>query len=84
VLDRFPQAALTGAVATQAVGMTGLYAAGRDPVAAVVFLVLMGGALGPVFMTTQHAMLHCAPGRTDLALAANSGLYNAGIAAGAA
>lgn len=29
-------------------------------------------------------MLHCAPGRTDVALAANSGSYNAGIAAGAA
>ncbi|WP_411136870.1 MFS transporter [Streptomyces sp. C10] len=84
LLDRFPHAALTAAVATQAVGMLGLYAAGTDPVAAVVFLVLMGGALGPVFMTTQNAMLHCAPGRTDIALAANSGAYNAGIAAGAA
>ncbi|MEV0220997.1 MFS transporter [Streptomyces sp. NPDC050704] len=84
LLDRFPHAALSTAVATQAVGMLGLYAAGTDPVAAVVFLVLMGGALGPVFMTTQNAMLHCAPGRTDMALAANSGAYNAGIAAGAA
>ncbi|MFI5679325.1 MFS transporter [Streptomyces cellulosae] len=64
--------------------MLGLYAAGTDPVAAVVFLVLMGGALGPVFMTTQNAMLHCAPGRTDMALSANSGAYNAGIATGAA
>lgn len=77
LLDRFPHALLTTAVATQAVGMLGLYAAGTDPVAAVVFLVLMGGALGPVFMTTQNAMLHCAPGRTDIALAANSGSYNA-------
>ncbi|MFJ7629207.1 MFS transporter [Streptomyces sp. NPDC097595] len=84
VLDRFPRAALTAAVATQAVGMLGLYAAGAEPVAAVVFLALMGGALGPVFMTTQNAMLRCAPGRTDIALAANSGSYNAGIAAGAA
>ncbi|MFE3944826.1 MFS transporter [Streptomyces sp. NPDC059118] len=84
LLDRFPYAALTTAVATQAVGMLGLYAAGTDTVAAVVFLVLMGGALGPVFMTTQNAMLLCAPGRTDIALAANSGFYNAGIAAGAA
>ncbi|TBO61511.1 MFS transporter [Streptomyces kasugaensis] len=84
LLERFPQAALTTAVATQAVGMLGLYAAGTDPVAAVVFLVLTGGALGPVFMTTQNAMLHCAPGRTDIALAANSGAYNAGIATGAA
>ncbi|GAB2990501.1 hypothetical protein GCM10023080_065400 [Streptomyces pseudoechinosporeus] len=84
LLDRFPHSALTAAVATQAVGMLGLYAAGTDPVAAVVFLVLMGGALGPVFMTTQNAMLHCAPGRTDIALAANSSAYNARIAAGAA
>lgn len=84
LLDRFPQSALTTAMATQAVGMLGLYAAGTDPVAAVAFLVLMGGALGPVFMTTQNAMLSCAPGRTDIALAANSGSYNAGMAAGAA
>ncbi|WP_336216927.1 MFS transporter [Nonomuraea sp. LPB2021202275-12-8] len=83
-LDRFPQAALTTAVATQAVGMLGLYAFGAHPVVAVVFLVLIGGALGPVFMATQNAMLHYAPGRTDIALAANSGAYNAGIAAGAA
>ncbi|MFJ9243439.1 MFS transporter [Streptomyces sp. NPDC101776] len=84
VLDRFPQGALSTAVAVQAVGMLGLYAAGTERVPAVVFLALMGGALGPVFMTTQNAMLQCAPGRTDLALAANSGSYNAGIAAGAA
>ncbi|MGW1876936.1 hypothetical protein [Streptomyces sp. NPDC001975] len=66
------------------VGMLGLYSVGGRPVAAVVSLVLMGGALGPVFMATQNAMLHCAPGRMDMALAANSGFYNAGIAAGAA
>ncbi|MEV6486318.1 hypothetical protein [Streptomyces sp. NPDC051576] len=35
-------------------------------------------------MTTQHAMLHCAPSCTDIALAANSGSCNAAIAAGAA
>ncbi|GAA2324860.1 MFS transporter [Nonomuraea roseoviolacea subsp. roseoviolacea] len=83
-LDRFPRSAPAAAVATQAVGMLGLYAFGAHQAAAVVFLTLMGGALGPVFMTTQNAMLHCAPGRTDIALAANSGAYNAGIAAGAA
>ncbi|MFE7352778.1 MFS transporter [Streptomyces sp. NPDC057543] len=84
LLDRFPHATLTTAVATQAVGLLGLYAAGTDPVAAVVFLMLMGAALGPVFMATQNEMLRCAPGRTDIALAANSAAYNAGIAAGAA
>ncbi|MGC5365640.1 MFS transporter [Streptomyces sp. DT24] len=84
LLDRFPRAMLATAVTVQAIGMLGLYAAGSDPVAAVVFLVLTGSALGPVFMTTQNEMLYCAPGRTDIALAANSGAYNAGIAAGAA
>ena len=84
VLDRYPQAAPNTAEAMQAVGMLGLYAVGTKPVAAVAFLTLMGGALGPVFMTAQNAMLHCAPGRTDIALAANSASYNAGIAAGAA
>ncbi|MFD7432007.1 MFS transporter [Streptomyces sp. NPDC059818] len=84
LLDRFPDSVLATAVATQAVGMLGLYTAGGDPVAAVVFLTLTGAALGPVFMATQNEMLHCAPGRTDMALAANSGAYNAGIAVGAA
>ncbi|WP_432016174.1 MFS transporter [Streptomyces hydrogenans] len=84
LLDRFPRQALTTAVTVQATGMLGLYATGPHQSAAVAFLILMGAALGPVFMATQNAMLHCAPGRTDLALAANSGAYNAGIAAGAA
>lgn len=64
--------------------MLGPYAAGTHPVATVVFLALMGAVLGPVLMATPNAMLHCAPRRTDIALAANSGSYNAGIAAGAA
>jgi predicted MFS family arabinose efflux permease len=84
LLDRFPRPALATAVATQAVGLLGLYATGGRAAAAVAFLILTGGALGPVFMVTQNEMLHCAPGRTDVALAANSGAYNAGIAAGAA
>ncbi|MFI6207198.1 MFS transporter [Streptomyces sp. NPDC051041] len=84
LLNRFPHSTLTTAVATQTVGMLGLYGTGTHPLAAVLFLVLMGGALGPVFMATQNEMLRCAPSRTDIALAANSGAYNAGIAAGSA
>ncbi|MGW0583590.1 MFS transporter, partial [Streptomyces sp. NPDC002920] len=83
-LDRYPQRALTIAVAVQAGGMLGLYATGTSPVVAVAFLALLGGSLGPVFMATQNEMLRCAPSRTEMALAANSGAYNAGIAAGAA
>jgi MFS transporter, DHA1 family, inner membrane transport protein len=84
LLDRFPRGTLMTAVVTQGAGMLGLYAVGAAPVAAVMFLALLGGSLGPVFMATQNEMLRCAPGRTEIALAANSGAYNAGIAAGAA
>ncbi|MGW7353728.1 MFS transporter [Streptomyces sp. NPDC054784] len=84
LLDRFPDAVLPAAVAAQGAGLLGLWAAGGRPAAAVVFLLVTGGALGPVFLAAQHAVLRCAPGRTDLALAANSGAYHAGMAAGAA
>lgn len=84
LLDRFPHSALTTVAALQTAGMFGLYAAGTCQMAAVASLLLVGGTLGPVFMVTQNEMLYFAPGRTDLALAANSGAYNAGIAAGAA
>jgi predicted MFS family arabinose efflux permease len=84
LLDRFPRAALTTAVAVQSAGILGLYTTAHNQTAAVVSLVLMGAALGPAFMATQNEMLHCAPNRTDIALAANSGTYNLGIATGAA
>ncbi|MEU1216195.1 MFS transporter [Streptomyces sp. NPDC005790] len=83
LLDRFPRGTLVVPVATQAVGMLGLYAAGTVQAGAVACLALLGGSLGPVFMATQNQMLRVAPGRTEIALAANSGAYNAGIAAGA-
>ena len=73
---KFPQLALLTAVATQAVGMLGLYSVGTHSVTAVMFLILMGGELGPVFMVAQNEMLYGAPGRTDIALAADSGAYN--------
>ncbi|TQJ85737.1 hypothetical protein [Streptomyces sp. SLBN-31] len=62
VLGPRPRTALSTAIATQAVGMLGLCSLGDRPVAAVLFLMLVCGALGPVFMTTQNAMLWCAPG----------------------
>ncbi|MEU6444927.1 MFS transporter [Streptomyces sp. NPDC047046] len=82
-LDRFPWAALTTAVVVQSAGLLGL-AAARHQVLVVCSLAVLGLALGPVFLAAQNAMLRYAPRRTDLALAANSGAYNAGIAAGAA
>ncbi|MGK4584746.1 MFS transporter [Kitasatospora sp. HPMI-4] len=83
LLDRFPRGTLIAPVATQAAGMLGLYTAGGSKPVAVAALALVGGSLGPVFTATQNQVLRCAPGRTEIALAANSGAYNAGIAAGA-
>ncbi|MFD8799745.1 MFS transporter [Streptomyces atroolivaceus] len=83
LLDRYPRGTLAVPVATQAASMLGLYAFGTAPAGAVVFLALLGGSLGPVFMATQNHMLRFAPARTEIALAANSGAYNAGVAGGA-
>ncbi|MER0477582.1 MFS transporter [Streptomyces sp. Edi2] len=83
LLDRYPRGTLVVPVATQAAGMLGLYAFGTARAGAVAFLVLLGGSLGPVFMATQNQMLRFAPGRTEIALAANSGAFNAGVAGGA-
>ncbi|MBC2878966.1 MULTISPECIES: MFS transporter [Streptomyces] len=83
LLDRFPRATLAVPVGTQAAGMLGLYAFGDRQAAAVAFLALLGASLGPVFMATQARVLESAPGRTEVALAANSGAFNAGVAVGA-
>ncbi|MBZ4322342.1 MFS transporter [Streptomyces huiliensis] len=83
LLDRHPRATLAVPVGTQAAGMLGLYAFGDRQAAAVAFLALLGASLGPVFMATQARVLESAPGRTEVALAANSGAFNAGVAFGA-
>ncbi|MHA5047664.1 MFS transporter [Streptomyces sp. SD15] len=84
LLDRFPHATLTVPVAAQAVALLGLYGGGgHSQVATVALLMLLGASVGPVFMATQSHVLHVAPGRTELALAANSAAFNTGVAAGA-
>ncbi len=45
--------------------------------------MLLGASVGPASMATQSQVLHVASGRTELALAANSAAFNAGVAAGA-
>ncbi|WP_345652144.1 MFS transporter [Streptomyces siamensis] len=84
LLDRFPRATLTVPVAAQATALLGLYAGGGHSRAVTVgMLMLLGASVGPVFMATQSQVLRYAPGRTELALAANSAAFNAGVAAGA-
>ncbi|MFC7262530.1 MFS transporter [Streptomyces lutosisoli] len=83
LLDRFPRGTLSVPVAAQAVALLGLYAGGGSQPVTVAMLMLLGASLGPAFMATQSQVLHVAPGRTELALAANSAAFNTGVAAGA-
>ncbi|WP_069811555.1 MFS transporter [Streptomyces sp. TP-A0874] len=83
LLDRFPRATLTVPVAAQAVALLVMSGAGTRQAVTVAMLALLGSAVGPVFMATQNRVLRVAPGRTEMALAANSAAFNAGIAAGA-
>ncbi|MEU4546816.1 MFS transporter [Nonomuraea dietziae] len=83
LLDRFPFATLAIPVAGQAVALLALSGAGDLQVVAVAMLALLGASVGPVFMATQNQVLRVAPGRTEIALAANSAAFNVGVAAGA-
>lgn len=82
LLDRFPRATLGVPLAAQAVALAGLYAGARRQAVVVAMLALLGAAVGPVFMATQSRVLRLAPGRTEVALAANSAAFNVGVAAG--
>lgn len=83
LLDRFPLATLAVPLAGQAVALIALSAAGDVQVVVVAMLALLGASVGPVFMATQNQVLRVAPGRTEIALAANSAAFNVGVAAGA-
>ncbi|EGX56833.1 putative arabinose transporter [Streptomyces zinciresistens K42] len=83
LLDRFPRGTLAVPVAAQAAALLGLWAAGRLPVAALALIALLGASVAPIFMASQSQALRLAPGRTETALAANSAVHNAGVAAGA-
>ncbi|WP_128374698.1 MFS transporter [Streptomyces cavernae] len=82
LLDRFPRATLSVPVALQAVALLGLYAGAGSKVVVIVMLMLLGAVVGPVFMASQSQVLRVAPGRTEVALAANSAAFNVGVAAG--
>lgn len=83
LLDRFPWGTLAVTVGAQTVALLSLYLLAAEPVAVVALLALLGCAATPVFMVTQARILQVAPGRTELAFAANSAAFNVGIALGA-
>lgn len=83
LLDRFPQATLTVPVAVQAAALLTLYADPHNKAMVSIAIALLGAATGPIFMATQSRILRVAPGRTEIALAANSAAFNVGVAVGA-
>ncbi|WP_454856007.1 MFS transporter [Promicromonospora soli] len=84
LLDRYPRATLGAPVVVQAAALLALSAFGSQPWVVVPAVLLLGGAVSPVFMATQALVLRWAPGRTEMALAANSAAFNVGVALGAA
>ncbi|ASW57475.1 hypothetical protein CIK06_06190 [Plantactinospora sp. KBS50] len=84
LLDRLPDTVLTACVLLQALALLLLAVAVSNQHAAVILLTVLGFAATPVFLAAQSRALLVAPGRTELALAANSVAYNVGVALGTA
>ena len=82
--DRLPSAVVAVPVAGQFVALAGLWLAGEIPWASALGVLALGLTAAPVFAATSARVLHLAPGRTDVASAANSAAFNAGLAAGGA
>lgn len=83
LLDRYPTATLLVPVALQATALACLWGLGQHQTLTMGAIGLFGLATAPIFMSTQSWALRVAPGRTEIALAANSALFNVGVALGA-
>ncbi|WP_203896983.1 MFS transporter [Virgisporangium aliadipatigenens] len=83
VVDRGPWTTMVGTVAVQAVALVGLFAAGRQPWAAVALIAVAGLGFAGFTATLGGLVLRVAPGRSDLAGATVSAAVNVGIAGGA-
>jgi predicted MFS family arabinose efflux permease len=81
--DRSPAVTVALPVALQGTALTGLYVFRTHQPVVVGMMVLLGLSAAPVFTATQNRVLHVAPGRTEIGLAANSAAFNVGVAAGA-
>jgi DHA1 family inner membrane transport protein len=83
VVDRSPWRALAATVALQSAALSGLYALGHHPVAAVGLLAVAGLAFAAFTASLGGLVLQVAPGRSDLAAATVSAAVNVGITGGA-
>jgi DHA1 family inner membrane transport protein len=82
-LDRRPRDALIMPTAVLALALLALYALGASPVVAVIALAVSGAGMFAMIAAFAGRVLQVAPGRTDVASAGLSAVFNASIAAGA-
>lgn len=80
--DRRPRTVMTVSVALLTTALTALACAGSHPSATVSAVALIGLSLGAMTTALQSRILRIAPGSVDVASAAGSAAFNAGIAAG--
>lgn len=84
IVDRSPWGALTYGALCLGVALLGLWAFGRYPGAAIVFVVLLGLGFGGMPPTLTQRALLCFPGSTEVSAGASTSAFNLGIAAGSA
>ena len=82
--DRHPRLVVAVPVTGQAVALVILSLLGDQAWATVLGVLVLGLTAAPVFAATQGRIMQVAPRGTDTASAANSAVFNAGIAAGGA
>ena len=80
--DRSARATMTGSVALVTAALVLLTTAGSHPLAAVTAVALLALAVSGMVIALTSRTLRIAPGSVDVACAAGSAAFNAGIAAG--
>lgn len=83
VVDRHPRVAMVAPIATMTCALLGLFTLGTMQPVAVTLMALASGSLSSVPTAMQSRIMEVAPGSTELASAANSAIFNLGIASGA-
>lgn len=83
LLDRRPRAAMLVPTAALALVLFGLYGIGTSRLASISLLAIFGAAMFLMITAMANRVLHVAPGRTDVASATQSAVFNAAVAAGA-
>lgn len=82
--DRFPSSVVILPVCGQVLALGGLWAFGDTTWVSAIGVFALGLTAAPVYAATSGRVLQVAPGRTDVASAANSAAFNMGLAAGGA